>query len=306
MTWNNAGILRAIAATPWAIVPEKLDAIVDLVNLRASGVRLSEDEINARIGDAPSAPAAQLTPGGVAVLPLFGVVAQRMDMMTAMSGGTSTERMGAQIDAALANPDVRALVLNVDSPGGTIEGVPELARRIFDARGAKPIVAIANATMASAAYWIGSAADEVVVTPSGTVGSIGVYTVHTDTSKADEQAGVAKTVIRAGRFKAEGIGGLPLSDEARTALQDRVDEFYGMFVNDVARQRGVTAEAVRNGYGQGAVLGARGALAAGLVDRIATLDETVARLARPQARSAIVSGRRVALEQRRVALEVER
>jgi HK97 family phage major capsid protein len=271
-------ILRAATATPWAILPEKLEAIIGLLELRASGAKLSKAEIQARIGDGRrGAPASG---GAVAVLPLYGVVAHRMNAMNDVSapGGTSTEMFGQAFDKAMSDPNVAAIVIDIDSPGGSVEGVPELAAKIAAARGSKPIVAVANAMAASAAYWLAAAADEIVVTPSGLVGSIGVYQMHVDASEAVADEGLKVTYISAGKYKTEGNPHEPLSDEALAATQGMVDEFYGMFVKAVAKYRGVSVSDVTGGYGEGRVLTAKAAVAAGLADRVATLDETIARV----------------------------
>jgi ClpP class serine protease len=134
--------------------------------------------------------------------------------------------------------------------------------------------------MASAAYYIGSAADEVVVTPGGEVGSIGVFMAHQDLSAALEQEGVKITLISAGKFKTEANPFESLSDEAKAALQKTVNVYYESFVNAVAKGRDAKASEVRNGYGQGRMVTAKEAVLLGMADRIETLDETIGRLAR--------------------------
>jgi signal peptide peptidase SppA len=174
---------------------------------------------------------------------------------------------------------VSAVVLDIDSPGGTVAGVTELAAEIRAARGgSKPIVAAANTLAASAAYWLASQADEVVVSPSGSVGSIGVYAVHQEVSRMLDEMGVGTTIISAGPHKTEGNEFEPLTDEARADIQSRVDVSYASFVADVAAGRGVTAEQVEADFGGGRVLTARKAQSAGMVDRVETLAQTVARL----------------------------
>jgi signal peptide peptidase SppA len=217
------------------------------------------------------------------VLPIYGVIGQRMNMLGDISGGTSTESIGAQFDAAMRDDAVSAIVLDIDSPGGTVAGIPELAAKIHAARGqGKQVIAVANSMAASAAYWIASAADSIVVTPSGEVGSIGVFRVHTDLTKALDEAGVKKTVIRAGKYKAEGLPFEPLGDEARAAMQSDVDEYYGQFIDAVAQHRGRSAAQVKAGYGEGRTLSAKRALSAGMVDQIATLDDVLSQLGAPK------------------------
>jgi signal peptide peptidase SppA len=272
-------VVRSVLETPWAILPRTLATIKDLVALRASGYRFTDEEIEARIGAKPARKDAQRA-GDIAVIPVYGVITPKADLFTDMSGGTSIDRLrGAFLDA-VEDDTVSAIVLDVDSPGGQVDLVPELAGEIRGARGAKPMFAVANTLAASAAYWIASQADEVFVTPSGEVGSIGVFAAHDDFSGALDKAGIKTTLISAGKFKTEANPFEPLSDDAREAIQARVDDAYRMFVHDVAKGRGVPVETIRSGFGEGRVMVARDALAEGMVDGIATLDEVVAKAAR--------------------------
>ena len=132
--------------------------------------------------------------------------------------------------------------MNVDSPGGLIDLVPETAALIRTVRETKPVIAVANTYAASAAYWLASQASDLVVTPSGEVGSIGVYMPHLDVSGWEEQQGVKTTLISAGKYKTERSPFEPLSDEAAAAMQDTVDKYYGMFTYGVAVGRGTSAE----------------------------------------------------------------
>ncbi len=277
---------------PWAILPAALAAIVDLVDLRIEGVRLSRDEIDARLAAAREGAGPRLgrqRSGTVAVIPIYGVLTHRANLFADISGATPVTALRQAFREALADPEVSAIVFDVDSPGGAIDGVPEFASEVLAARGQKPLVAVANTLMASAAYWIGSATDEIVATPSSLVGSIGVVTAHTDTSAMGEAMGVRTTLISAGKYKTEGNEYAPLGDEARAHIQSIVDDAYGLFVDAVARGRGTTAAAVRSGYGEGRVLTPKRARAAGLIDRVDTLEGAIARLAsgkRPPLRSA--------------------
>lgn len=269
-------VVRAVLAHPWAILPEKLDAICELLSLRSAGQKLTRSEVAARIGDGRRT-AAEAPQTGVAVLGLMGVVAQRMDMMEQVSGGTSTEAFGKAFDAAVADKDIRAIVIQIESPGGSVFGVEELAAKIRAARGTKPIIAIADSYAASAAYWIGSAAEKFYVAPGGQVGSIGVINVHTDYSAAKKKIGIKETPITAGRYKAEGQFG-PLTDEARAAMQKKVDSYYSAFVSAVALGRGVSAQQVMDKFGQGRLVIASEAVELGMVDGIATFGEVLKQL----------------------------
>lgn len=228
----------------------------------------------------------------IAVIPVVGVVSHR-----ASSLGASAEVIAAQVETALASPKVDGILFDVDSPGGEVSGVPELAARIFAARGQKPMLAVANTLAASAGYWIASAADEVWVTPSGETGSIGVWTAHEDWTTWLENEGVKITEFAAGKFKTEGAFWKPLSPEAESVLQARVDEVYGWFLKAVAAHRGDTPAAVRAGYGEGRVLGAQQSKAAKLVDRVGTLEEAIAAL-RTRVERSRVRGRPAAAARR--------
>lgn len=289
-------VVKAVTETPWAIRPEKLAAIRELAILKASGVRLTDEEIEARVGGARGSRAPEMA-GTVAVVPLYGVIFPKANLMTEMSGATSLQRFTDAFRSALNDPAVTGIVLDVDSPGGLTDMVTETASEIRGSRGRKPIVAVANVDAGSAAYWIAAQADEMVVSPSGSVGSIGIYTAHDDISGAQEKLGVKTTLVSAGKHKVESSPFAPLSDEARAHLQARVDDMYGMFVRDVAKGRGVPVDDVRSGFGEGRMVTARAAVEQGMADRVDTLDATIARVARASAKpvgqaatSLIVSG----------------
>ncbi len=237
------------------------------------------------------------TKRAIAVLPLHGPITQRSSVFSAFFGGTSTERWGQAFDNLIASPQIGAVVIDVDSPGGEVYGVDELAEKVFKARGTKPIVAVSNAIMASAAYYVASAADEVVVTPSGQTGSIGVRSMHIDYSGQMEQAGMAVTLISAGERKVWGNPYEPLTEESRTLFQSHIDTYYNQFVAAVAKHRGATPKQVRDGYGQGAMATAKESVTLGLADRVATLDDTIRRLGGKLAQREEI---RVAAEKREV------
>jgi signal peptide peptidase SppA len=276
MKYTN--IARYVASTLWAITPEKMAEVLDVLAFRASGQEFSADEIRARIGDGGGASPSASKRGAVAVVPVRGVIAHRMGAMDDTSGGTSCERIGAMLDAVAADPSIGTVIFDIDSPGGTVPGVAELAAKMAAGKGSQKFVAMVNGMACSAAYWIASQCDEIVSIPSGTTGSIGVFTAHQDLSKALALQGIDVTLISAGKYKVEGNPFEPLSGEAEAVMQARVDEAYAAFVKDVARGRGVSQAAVRDGYGQGRALGAKDALKAGLIDSIGTMDETISRL----------------------------
>jgi len=293
-----AHILLAVASEFWAIDPEKMDQLVAFLALQAAGEKFSAEEVQARITKQQERDVARRE-GSVAVLPLRGVIANRMNLMSEISGGTSSEGFGKRFDAAVDDAQVKAVIVDVDSPGGVVTGTDELSAKVFAARGKKPIIAHVNGIAASAAYWIATAADEVVVTRSSEVGSIGVIGIHDDVSAALEKLGVKKTLISAGKFKTEGHPFGPLSEEALAHRQERVASYYDDFVRAVARNRNTTLTAVRDGYGQGRMVRAEAAVAEGMADTIATLDETIARFATVDS-----SKRRLAAEREKRALVI--
>ncbi len=265
-------VASAVFGDVWAILPQTLNVMGDLVRMRIEGERLTAEEIEARIGGRRQR-AKQIT-GKVAVLPVFGVIGHRMNMMSDISGGTSTEMLGKEFDALANDPEIGAILLDVDSPGGSVGGLQELSDKIFNARKPeRPIIAVANGMAASAAYYIATAADEVVVTPGSEVGSVGTLALHTETSGLDEKVGIKNTLVTFGENKGEGSSIEPLSDGARADLQRRVDEYGRQFVADVVRNRDVPKKDVMDKFGQGLMYQGKDAVRRGMADRVATLDE---------------------------------
>jgi signal peptide peptidase SppA len=217
--------------------------------------------------------------GNVAVIDVSGPISPRPSVFSELFGGTAISSLQASFRQALADETVKAIVFAFDTPGGEVGAVGDFAAEILAARGQKPILAQITGMAASAGYWLASAADQIVSTRSGLAGSIGVVAAHADVSGAMAQEGVKVTLITAGRYKAEGSPYAPLDDEARAHVQTLVDAAYDDFVGDVARGRGVTVSAVQKGYGQGRIYQGKAAKAAGLIDRIDTLEGTLARLA---------------------------
>lgn len=279
---NYDRIARAVFETPWFIREREGRIVAEIVLERVAGDRLSEEDIHARVSAAQAAQGPRRGPrvaGAVAVIPIYGVIMPRVTLMTEMSGGSTVAGIREAFREVLADEAVGSILFDVDSPGGAVDGIEELATEIREARGRKPMVAIANTLMASAAYYVACQADEVVASPSSLTGSIGVFLEHVEFSRADEAEGVTATVIRRPAGKHEVNAVEPLSDDARSHLQEMIDDYYGQFVGAVAKGRGVTPAVVRAGYGEGRVLTARRALEAGLVDRVETYDEALRRLA---------------------------
>jgi capsid assembly protease len=308
-------ILSFVASSFWAIEERKGETAVRLLMSKA-GLPVAWDD-----DDTPeerrtrraeqerrAAERKRQANGGVAVLPLYGIISPRVHDVQDVSapGGVAAEAFAEAFRQLAADPQVTGIVLDVDSPGGNVLGVPEAVAAIRDANGAKPVWAIANHQAASAAYWLASATDRIVVTPSGEVGSIGVYSYHEDVSKALEMQGVKPTLIKAGPNKAEGLSAFPLGDEATAYIQSRVDDYHAMFVRDVAKGRGVSRETVRESFGGGRMIGAQDAVRLGMADEIGTLENTIRRVSRaasaPSPTSADGPGVSIQARRRRLAV----
>lgn len=270
-------IARAVFSTPWAILPEKLEAIRAFLELKcaAGSVDSGELERMRAAHEAAVARSVAMSSGAVQVLPMLGVICHRANMFSDYSGGTSTDKFMGAFRQASADPGIKAIVIDCDSPGGGIDGVPELADEIYKARGKKPVVAVANCLMASAAYWICSQCDEVVVSQSAWIGSIGVYSVVDDYTKMMEDAGIKEYVVKFGAHKAEFVE--PVTQDALDYLKTLIDESGNSFVSTVARGRGVKAAVVKSEWGEGRVVTPQQAVRLGMADRIGTIDSVLAK-----------------------------
>lgn len=270
---------------PWAMQPEKLAALYAVVRRHHAGVRLTDEEIRAAIGDRPGSAVGPTTQGFVAVLPLYGSLFPRANLITEQSGGTSLQRFAAQLRGLTQDPGIKAILIDADSPGGSVLGVPEAHAAVAEAAAAKLVVAQINTVAASAAYWIVSAADEIAITPSGLAGSIGAFIAHEDRSKALENEGVKVEYVSAGEGKTDANPHQPLTDEARANLQKRVNEIYGGMVRDISRGRAVSGDAVRSTW-KANTYGAAEAVSLGMADRVSTIEATLKRLASGAGRAA--------------------
>jgi len=270
-------LLAAFAGTVWLIRPEKGRQILEFLQIRNSGVVFSAEAVAARTEERTKRDIFYQVVGSTAVIPVHGIISQRVDMFTHVSAdGSSTQRISQDFDAAMADKDVKAIVLDIDSPGGSSFGVQELSDKIYNARGKKPIISVVNSEMASAAYWIGSAADKIVATPSSWAGSVGVYMLHSDYSRSEANDGVVNTFIKAGKYKTEGNPLEPLSSDARDDLQQKVNLIYADFLASLTRNRGKIA--ARNNFGDGRMFLAKEALEARLIDEIGTLEGVVSQM----------------------------
>ncbi len=272
--------LLDVLNAPWAIDPAKLLEIQGIYATHLRGDKIDIAAVEQRLGHKlDNQPKPYDIIDGVAVLPIEGVMAKRANLFMQISGGVSTQLVARDLQAAMADEAVHSIILAIDSPGGTVDGTQTLANLIRQAGDSKPIVALASGTMASAAYWVGSAASAVYIADgTTTVGSIGVVASHVDISKAEEARGIKTTEIVAGKFKRVASQYGPLTEAGRESIQEQVDYTYSLFVDAVAANRGVTAEKVLQDMADGRVFIGEQAIAAGLVDGVSTLDALVAQL----------------------------
>jgi signal peptide peptidase SppA len=265
---------------PWAIAPDRLTEIQAIYATHLRGESIDIEAVEARIGrQLQNQSQGYQVQDGAALIPLRGVMAPRMNLMSQVSGGTSTELFARDVQAALSDPQVKSIVLLVDSPGGSVGGTQAAAAAVMAARGVKPIATYSDGTMASAAYWVGSAADRVYIS-SGVdqVGSIGVVASHVDVSQREAQLGMKTTEIVAGRYKRIASQYGPLTESGRQSIQDQVDYLYSLFVGDVAAQRGVSTDKVLVDMADGRVFIGQQAIDAGLVDAIGRIEGVIAEM----------------------------
>lgn len=264
-----------VLTEPWLIVPAKLTEIIDIYDHHLKREKVDFKAIKSQIGESDEDEKRYMIENGVAVMPLMGIIAKRMNMFTYFSGGTSTQLFEKDFKDALEDKSVKSIILLVDSPGGSVDGVQELANLIFENRGKKPIVAFTDGMMASAAYWISSAADRIYISGDTTqVGSIGVVAAHIDVSKREDMLGIKTTEIVAGKYKRIASRYAPLTEEGKAAIQEQIDHIYSVFVNDVARNRGKTEEQAL-AMADGKVFMGKQAWDAGLVDGVSTLSRLI-------------------------------
>ena len=256
---------------PLAIHRPKLDVILSVL-----GARVGLADLAAPVGYTPSARALGPPSGKVAVIPIHGTLVRRTSGIEAESGLASYTGIAAQLDAALASPEIAAILLDIDSPGGESGGVFDLADRIRAASEVKPVWAVANDMAFSAAYALASAATRVFVARTGGVGSIGVIAMHVDQSVKDAQDGVRYTAVFAGERKNDLNPHEPISNEAHAVLKAEVDRIYDLFVETVARHRGLDADAVR--ATEAGLFFGPDAVATGLADAVGSLDDALTQL----------------------------
>lgn len=285
--------LQHLRSVAWAMLASECGLVTRRIMMSLNGCA-GADPYEADGAEVTAGPRLPRTKGAVAVIPIQGIIGQN-------PGGdywadVYTSRVQGQLLGYVANPSIGAVVLAIDSPGGLAMGTPELGDTIREAREVKPIYAVGEGLMASAAYWIGSQATKLFASRSTKVGSIGVWSMHVDISEALKELGWDVTLISAGEYKTEGNPWEPLSEEAAAETQRVVDVIYDDFLADVARGRSVSKSVVKSDFGQGRLIEAGRAKGLGMIDGVATLPEVLGAIVGPKRGAAARASASLAIE----------
>ncbi len=271
-------VLSALLSTRWAITEEKLRLLIEIAHRAHQGEQLAK-EIQAleKVEGRPIREDSSVTiRNGIATVPLVGPMFRYANLFTRMSGATSTELFIRDALDALTNPQVRALIVAINSPGGEVDGTQEAAQLLYEGRSVKPVVAHIDGDGASGAYWMASAASRIVTGRTSILGSIGVRATFFDESEAERKAGIQRIEIISSQSPKKGID--PTTADGRSQIQAILDDLASVFIADVARNRGVAESTVLREYGQGGVFVGARAVEQGLADAVATYEELHAQL----------------------------
>lgn len=284
-------IADAVTSEPWAILPAKLEAICDFFDQRLEGNFLSDDEIRAAVGEQDEEEDPNVTTvEGVRIINIRGTITPKATLLSKFSGGASCDAIAHQVQKAVADDQVKAILLRIDSPGGSVHGTSEVARQVFEARDKKPIHAwVDHGYCASGAYWIATACSRVYATEGSEVGSIGVLMIHREMVKAAENAGVKYTVLRSVENKAIGQSVETLDNEKRAVMMARIEDWHGKFTEAVARHRGTTEARVSSEFGRGKTFLASEATDLGMIDGVKSFSQVFESLRATSGGSSVVS-----------------
>lgn len=264
--------LASVFGDRWAIRPEALRQMIQI----ASRENLSRQAIEAELGRPLDNTYTVTVRDGIARIPVAGPLFRYANLFTDCSGATSYEEMAREFTTALNDSQIKAIVLDIDSPGGEVNGCAEMAELVFNARGIKPIVAHISGDGCSAAYWLATAADSVIAGDTAIVGCIGVVACYIDASKHYEMHGIEEIEIVSSQTPNKRPN--PAEDAGRAQIQRTIDDLAGVFISAIAKHRGVEAAVVQSEFGQGDVFVGATAAAAGLIDGVATYEELHASL----------------------------
>ena len=280
-----ANILDTFADSVWAITPDKLDEIVGFATRVAHGtinaheadhlVRLHEQQEERKELSLYEMSGIHVTEAGTAVVPIHGTIQKRSSMMMEISGGMSTDLLKASVVMLAQDDDVTGVIFDVASSGGSVEGLADASAAIRFLGTVKPTASIANEMMASAAYWLGSAANAIFVTQTSVVGSLGVYQVRVDASALAAKEGVKYNIIRSAPLKGLGFAGEPMSENERKEAQRVVDQFAELFVNEIATNLHISHSDAA-ALADGRIHIGQTAIDIGMANAIMSLDQLVA------------------------------
>ena len=261
-----SNIIKALSNQPWMMMPERLEIMAQIArrehDVEALATKVGRPLENTRIVE---------TRGSIAIIPVIGAVYRYANIFTEICGDTSTQTLANDITTAVENPAISHIVLNVDSPGGQASGIAELAELIKGASQVKPVIGYVDDLAASAGYWIVSACDHIAASKTSMVGSIGAVYAFSLYDDGSEKIEIVSSVSPKKRPDVK-------TDEGRSQIQAWADRLGEIFVEDVANNRGVTAEEVLNNFGQGDLLIGHDALEAGMVDEITTFEALISAL----------------------------
>lgn len=265
-------VLSFIDKTPWAIKPDALERIISIANRSYSDPNLVA---------AIKAEQSLLIPESndnneIAIIDVIGSIFTRANLFTEVSGAVSLDALERQLDIALYDDSIKAIILRIDSPGGEVTGTHEFANYLDEACEIKPIVAYVHGMACSAAYWIASATSHIYVDKTATLGSIGVVAAWTDDSKARTAAGLIDYEVVSSQSPKKRLD--PKQDDGRAELQKHIDGLADIFIDDVAAFRDVSREKVLSDFGQGSTFLANEAVSIGMADEISSLRDVIAEL----------------------------
>lgn len=233
-------IARAVFADPWLIRPEMHKVMSDVVRDHMTGkAHVEGGRAESKLFEIPPPPDVLRMHEDIAIISISGVMGKRVSAIEKACGVADMEEIGETVEMAAADKEVRAIILEMDTPGGQVVGTPELAAQVNRATDKKSVIAYVPIMAASAGYWVASQADAIIAQPSAVVGSIGVYMAILDQSRAAENAGLSVEVFKAGKFKGAGIPGTSLTDLQREKFQGDVDYLHGQFKQAVRAGRGI-------------------------------------------------------------------
>ncbi|PQQ22313.1 S49 family peptidase [Photorhabdus hindustanensis] len=277
---NLPHLAQRLFNTPLALHPRKAEVVMAALTDRFGITRINamSDWDDDGSFSRPKNDAGYDVVEGIAVIPIQGTLVQKLGSLRPYSGMTGYDGIRQSFLTALYDPEVAGICLDIDSPGGEVAGCFDLVDEIYSARGTKPIHAILAESAYSAAYALASAADKIYVPRTGGVGSIGVIVIHCDWSQRIKEDGLQVTIITYGDRKAESNPYVPLTEQARTAIQDDVDAMGKLFVSTVARNRGISEKTIR-GTQAACFLAAEG-VSLGLADEVITPDSAFRKLLR--------------------------